>query len=56
MQGWRVYLKDWHIKDPNLRWHLDEVYFNIDCDRDYVLRSLIDHDGYDPGIEIWKVK
>lgn len=31
---------------------IDEVYFMTDCDSNYVLRSLIDHDCYNPRIKI----
>ena len=31
---------------------IDTVWFDTDCDADYVKRSLVEHDGYDPGIEI----
>lgn len=30
----------------------DTVYFGLDCDRAYVLASLVNHDGYDPAIVI----
>lgn len=42
-QGWNVYLHG--------KW-IDTVFFAKDCDRDYVLRALIDHDGYDPAITV----
>lgn len=32
--------------------HIDTVFFNKDCDADYVKRSLIDHDGYRSDIVI----
>lgn len=31
---------------------LDSVPYEEDIDKDYVLRSLIEHDGYDPGITV----
>ena len=31
---------------------LDTVFYNSDCDEDYVLRGLIEHDGFDPDIEV----
>lgn len=32
---------------------IDEVPYDVGCDADYVKRSLIDHDGYDPSIEVY---
>ena len=41
MNGWDVWLDgEW----------MDTVFYDSDCDEDYVRRGLIDHDGYDPGI------
>lgn len=45
MQGWDVFLNGKNI---------DTVFFMKDCDKDYVLRALIDHDGYDPRITVRK--
>ncbi len=42
-QAWDVYLNGELI---------DTVFYDRDCDADYVKRGLINHDGYDPGIEI----
>ena len=33
---------------------IDSVPYTADCDREYVKRSLIEHDGYDPRIEVVK--
>lgn len=44
---WKVYLNGKLI---------DEVPYSGDCDKEYVTRSLIDHDGYDPAIKIVKQK
>jgi len=33
---------------------IDTVWFNPDCDADYVKTSLINHDGYDSRIEVYK--
>ncbi len=41
--GWNVYRKGRLI---------DIVFFDADCDADYVRRSLIDHDGYPPDIVV----
>ena len=43
MQAWNIYLKGKLI---------DTVFYDKDCDKNYVHRSLIDHDGYNPGIQI----
>lgn len=43
MKAWTVYLDGKEI---------DIVWFDNDCDEDYVLRALIDHDGYDPRITV----
>jgi len=44
-QAWNIY------KDGR---KIDTVFFDKDCDRDYVLDSLIGHDNYDPDINIRK--
>lgn len=33
---------------------IDTVFYDADCDADYVKRGLINHDGYDAGIEVRK--
>jgi hypothetical protein len=43
MTAWNVYLHGRKI---------DTVYFAASCTRDYVLDSLVNHDGYNPNIEI----
>ena len=45
MKRWKVYLND--------QW-IDTVFFNRDCDKDYVYRALVNHDGYDPRIVIFE--
>ena len=47
MNAWDVYLNGKHI---------DTVFFTKDRDKDYVLKSLINHDGYNPGIIVKKVR
>lgn len=47
MQEWNVYLEDEH-GDERL---IDTVFYDSDCDADYVKRGLVDHDGYDPAIK-----
>lgn len=42
----------WNVIDSNGNC-IDEVPYDVDCDADYVKRSLIDHDGYDPGIGVY---
>jgi hypothetical protein len=41
--AWKVFLRNRHI---------DTVSFDPDMRREEVLRSLVDHDGYDPAIRI----
>ena len=43
MQFWAVYLRGKKI---------DSVPYTLACDAEYVRTSLIDHDGYDPAIEV----
>lgn len=43
MQAWNVYLDG--------RW-IDTVFYSSKATRDYVLDSLVDHDGYDPEITV----
>lgn len=43
MQAWDVYLNDELI---------DTVFYDSNCDADYVRRGLIGHDGYDAGIRV----
>lgn len=31
---------------------IDTVFYTKDCDAEYVRRSLINHDGYDPRITV----
>ena len=31
---------------------IDSVFYDADCDKDYVLDGLVNHDGYDPNIEV----
>lgn len=41
--AWRVYL---HGK------YITTVFYDRDCDAEYVRSSLINHDGYDAGINV----
>ena len=50
MRGWDVFRTDLHIIP------IDTVYFTVDCDVDYVRRSLIDHDGYPSDIHVQEAK
>lgn len=43
MQAWDV------ILDGTI---IDTVFYQKNCDSDYVKTSLIDHDGYDPNISV----
>ena len=42
-QAWHVYLNG-KLKTT--------VFYDADCDEDYVKRGLIEHDGYNPNIKI----
>lgn len=44
---WDVYLRGKYI---------ESVFFDEDCDHDYVYSSLVEHDGYDPSIKVRKVQ
>lgn len=44
-QAWNVYLNGKLI---------DTVFYDKDCDADYVRRGLIEHDGYNPAITVRK--
>ena len=35
--------------------HIETVFFDADCTRDYVYRALTDHDGYHSLIKIRRV-
>ncbi len=43
--AWKVYL---HGK------LIDIVFFDVDCDHNWVYDSLVNHDGYDPAIVVKK--
>ena len=45
----------WWLVTLNGKW-VDEVSYTADCDAEYVRRSLIDHDGYHPLIEVRRMK
>jgi hypothetical protein len=34
---------------------IDTVFYDSDCDNDYILNGLINHDGYHPNIKIKEV-
>lgn len=43
----------YRLGDTGMRYDkIDTVFFNPDCDGDYVRDSLINHDGYHPDIVI----
>ena len=35
---------------------VDTVWYTKDCNADYVRRSLVDHDGYNPNITVRRRK
>lgn len=41
--GWSVYLNGRFI---------DKVFYTSDCDAEYVKKSLVEHDGYNPSITV----
>lgn len=43
-------IKAWHVYLNGKR--IDTVFFHDDLDKDYVLKSLIDHDHYHPSIKV----
>lgn len=47
MKEWAVFLNKKKI---------DSVFFDKDCDKEYVKNALIEHDGYDPEIVILERK
>lgn len=49
MQAWNVYRPT-----PRGLEHIDTVFYDANCDADYVRNGLIDHDGYDPNIVVRK--
>jgi hypothetical protein len=60
MNAWHVYepcSRDCsdavQIGDNWYRW-VDCVYYDDDCDEDYVRQGLINHDGYPSNIEVVK--
>jgi len=48
MKGWNVYLEDEHGVEECI----DTVFYDDDCDEDYVRRGLVEHDGYDTHITV----
>lgn len=48
MQAWDVYNGQGKL--------IDTVFYDSDCDADYVRRGLIGHDGYPPDIRVVKVR
>lgn len=47
MTAWNVYLNGRLI---------NTVFYDDDCDADYVKRGLVDHDGFNPGIVVRRCK
>lgn len=46
-------MNSWDVYNYKGKW-IDTVFYTTDCDAQYVLKSLIDHDGYDSGIQVSK--
>ena len=36
--------------------HIDSVQYTADCAAEYVRRSLVERDGYDPGIAVRRAR
>lgn len=55
-RAWNVFLnnrtEEYGDGSSTTRELIDTVWFDDDCQADYVYRSLVDHDGYDSGIEL----
>ena len=52
MKAWDVYKPNPHGRDQ----HIDTVFYDSDCKADYVLRGLVEHDGYPCDIRVKCVK
>jgi hypothetical protein len=62
MKAWDVYIPSSVYSNmqqcglPDLDYgswrHIDTVFFSVDCSREYVRQSLINHDGYSQNIQI----
>jgi hypothetical protein len=48
MAAWDVYLENDHGEDKCI----DTVFYDDNCDAEYVYRGLVNHDGHDPGIRV----
>jgi hypothetical protein len=51
-RAWEVYD---YVEDETGVYHwqeIDTVFYNRDCDADYVRNGLVNHDGYNPGIVV----
>ena len=46
--AWDIYRSEDSYKDGKKPF--DTVFYNVDCDHDYVRDGLINHDGYSPNI------
>jgi hypothetical protein len=53
MRAWDIYLWDRSPRSRSgVRRHVDTVFFDNDMREDEVRRSLVDHDGFNPAIEL----
>lgn len=48
MKAWDVYEPHTYRDDE----HLDTVFYDNDCNAEYVRRGLVEHDGYPPDIYV----
>lgn len=54
--GAQKYIENGEWEHGGDRWWIDTVFFDKNCDKDYVTRSLIDYDGYPSNIQIFKTR
>lgn len=50
MKGWNVYIPYGNGAMYGRMKLIDTVFYDDDCDQDYVRRGLIEHDGYPSNI------
>ena len=48
MKAWNIYA----VRFNGSLTLIDTVFYSVDCDRDYVKQTLVDHDGYSSGIVV----
>ena len=48
MRAWEVY----RVGETSKRQHIDTVYYDENCDGEYVYNGLVNHDGYPADIVV----